>query len=218
MSLVIAYRDKTNGMYYIAGDSAISIGNGGKNVLGPHSKKVFRAYNHPDILVGIVGDFRYCPLFANADLFEGYDQTFSEADEYRFIHNVVSLRLLKTINDDGRIDAVKDHDRYSFEALIVTKNGIYDIDKDFSVATYDTDYAAIGLGWVTANAILHVMNEYEEDTVKKIASAMQASIKYLDGIDYPIHIFTEAFSHDYDKRAELVLRNIASTIFVDETK
>ena len=218
MSLVIAYRDKTNGMYYLAGDSSISIGNGGKNVLGPRSKKVFRAYNHPDILVGIVGDFRYCPLFANADLFEGYDQTFSEADEYRFIHNTVSLRLLKTINEDGRIDAVKDHDRYSFEALIVTKNGIYDIDKDFSVATYDTDYAAIGLGWVTASAILHVMNEYEEDTVKKIVSAMQASIKYLDGIDYPIHIFTEAFSHDYDKRAELVLRNITSTVFIDETK
>ena len=218
MSLVIAYRDKTNGMYYLAGDSSISIGNGGKNVLGPRSKKVFRAYNHPDILVGIVGDFRYCPLFANADLFEGYDQTFSEADEYRFIHNTVSLRLLKTINEDGRIDAVKDHDRYSFEALIVTKNGIYDIDKDFSVATYDADYAAIGLGWTTADAILYVMNKYEEGTIKKIASAMQASIKYLDGIDYPIHIFTEAFSHDYDKRAELVLRNAASTFIIDETK
>ena len=218
MSLVIAYRDETNGMYYLAGDSSISIGNGGKNVLGPRSKKVFRAYNHPDILVGIVGDFRYCPLFANADLFEGYDQTFSEADEYRFIHNTVSLRLLKTINEDGRIDAVKDHDRYSFEALIVTKNGIYDIDKDFSVATYDADYAAIGLGWTTADAILYVMNKYEEGTIKKIASAMQASIKYLDGIDYPIHIFTEAFSHDYDKRAELVLRNAASTFIIDETK
>ena len=218
MSLVIAYCDKKNGMYYLAGDSSISIGNRGKNVLGPRSKKVFRAYNHPDILVGVVGDFRYCPLFANADLFEGYDQTFSEADEYRFIHNTVSPRLLKTINEDGRIDAVKDHDRYSFEALIVTKNGIYDIDKDFSVATYDTDYVAIGLGWVTADAILHVMNKYEEDTVKKIALAMQASIKYLDGIDYPIHIFTEAFSHDCDKRAELVLRNTASTLIIDETK
>ena len=68
MSLVIAYRDKTNGMYYIAGDSAISIGNTGKNVLGSRIKKVFRAYNHPDILIGVVGDFRYCPLFANADL------------------------------------------------------------------------------------------------------------------------------------------------------
>ena len=218
MSLVIAYRDKTNGMYYIAGDSSISIGNAGKNVLGPNSKKVFRAYNHPDILVGIVGDFRYCPLFANADLFEGYDQTFSEADEYRFMYNTVSPRLLKTINDDNRIEAVKDHDRYSFEALIVTKNGIYDIDKDFSVATYEDDYAATGIGWTTANAILYVMNEYEEDTVKKIASAMQASIKYLDGINYPIHIFTEAFSHDYDKRTELVLRNTTSTFIIDETK
>lgn len=218
MSLVIAYRDKTNGMYYIAGDSAISIGNGGKNVLGPHNKKVFRAYNHPDILIGVVGDFRYCPLFANADLFEGYDQTFSEADEYRFIHNVVSPRLLKTINEDGRIDAVKDHDRYSFEALIVTKNGIYDIDKDFSAATYEGEYAAIVAGWITADAILYAMDDYEEDTIKKITSAMQASIEYIDGINYPIHIFTEAFSHDYDKRTDLVLRNTTSTFIIDETK
>lgn len=206
MSLVIAYRDETNGMYYIAGDSAVSIGNGGKNVLGPRTKKVFRAYNHPDILVGIVGDFRYSPLFANADLFEGYDQTFSEADEYRFIYNTVSPRLLKTINDDARIEAVKDHDEYNFGALIVTKNGIYDIDRDFSVATYEDEYAAIGVGRITAGAILHVMNDYEKDTIKKITSAMQASIKYIEGINYPIHIFTEAFSHDLDKRKELVMR------------
>ena len=218
MSLVIAYRDKTNGMYYISGDSSVSIGSGGKNVLGPRNKKVFRAYNHPDILVGVVGAFRYCPLFANADLFEGYDQAFSEADEYQFMYNVVSPRLLKTINDDARIDALRDRDRYDFEILIVTKNGIYDIDKDFSVVTYDADYAAVGVGWVTANAILHVMNKYEEGAVKKITLAMQASIKYLDGISYPIHIFTEAFSHDYDKRAELVLRNAASTFIIDETK
>ena len=218
MSLVIAYRDKTNGMYYIAGDSAVSIGNGGKNVLGPRSKKVFRAYNHPDILVGVVGDFRYCPLFANADLFEGYDQTFSEADEYRFMYNTVSPRLLETINNDARIEAVKNHDEYNFEVLIVTKNGIYDIDKDFSVATYEDEYAAIGIGRVTAGAILHVMNKYEEGTVKKITLTMQASIKYIDSIDYPIHIFTEAFSHDHDKRAELVLRNAASTFIIDETK
>lgn len=216
MSLVIAYRDKTNGMYYIAGDSAVSIGSAGKNVLGPCSKKVFREYNHPDILIGVVGDFRYCPLFANADLFEGYDQAFSEADEYRFMHNTVSPRLFKTINDDARIEAVKDNDKYyNFEALIVTKNGIYDIDKDFSVATYDTDHAAIGVGRITADAILHVMDKYEEDTVKKITLAMQASIKYIDGINYPIHIFTEAFSHDYDKCTELVVRNIASTIVID---
>ena len=218
MSLVIAYRDKTNGMYYIAGDSAVSIGNGGKNVLGPRSKKVFRAYNHPDILVGVVGDFRYCPLFANADLFEGYDQTFSEADEYRFMYNTVSPRLLETINNDARIEAVKNHDEYNFEVLIVTKNGIYDIDKDFSVATYEDEYAAIGIGRVTAGAILHVMNKYEEGTIKKITLTMQASIKYIDSIDYPIHIFTEAFSHDHDKRAELVLRNAASTFIIDETK
>ena len=216
MSLVIAYRDKTNGMYYIAGDSAVSIGNAGKNVLGPCSKKVFRAYNHPDILVGIVGDFRYSPLFANADLFEGYDQTFSEADEYRFMHNIVSPRFFKTINNDARIEAVKDNDKYyNFEALIVTKNGIYDIDKDFSVATYDTDHVAIGVGRITADAILHVMDKYEEDTIKKITLAMQASIKYIDSINYPIHIFTEAFSHDYDKCTELVVRNIASTIVID---
>lgn len=206
MSLVIAYRDETNGMYYIAGDSAVSIGNGGKNVLGPRTKKVFRAYNHPDILVGVVGDFRYSPLFANADLFEGYDQTFSEADEYRFMYNTVSPRLLKTINDDARIEAVKDHDEYNFGALIVTKNGIYDIDRDFSVATYEDEYAAIGVGRITAGAILHVMNDYEKDTIKKITSAMQASIKYIEGINYPIHIFTEAFSHDLDKRKELVMR------------
>ena len=219
MSLVIAYRDKTNGMYYIAGDSAVSIGNGGKNVLGPRSKKVFRAYNHPDILVGVVGDFRYCPLFANADLFEGYDQTFSEADEYRFMYNTVSPRLLETIINDARIEAVKDSDKYyNFGVLIVTKNGIYDIDKDFSVATYEDEYAAIGIGRVTAGAILHVMNKYEEGTIKKINLTMQASIKYIDSIDYPIHIFTEAFSHDHDKRAELVLRNAASTFIIDETK
>ena len=218
MSLVIAYRDKTNGMYYIAGDSSISIGSAGKNVLGLRNKKVFRAYNHPDILVGIVGDFRYCPLFANADLFEGYDQTFSEADEYRFMYNTVSPRLLETINNDARIEAVKNHDEYNFEVLIVTKNGIYDIDKDFSVATYEDEYAAIGIGRVTAGAILHVMNKYEEGTVKKITLTMQASIKYIDSIDYPIHIFTEAFSHDHDKRAELVLRNAASTFIIDETK
>ena len=206
MSLVIAYRDETNGMYYIAGDSAVSIGNGGKNVLGPRTKKVFRAYNHPDILVGIVGDFRYSSLFANADLFEGYDPTFSEADEYRFMYNTVSPRLLKTINDDARIEAVKDHDEYNFGALIVTKNGIYDIDRDFSVATYEDEYAAIGVGRITAGAILHVMNDYEKDTIKKITSAMQASIKYIEGVNYPIHIFTEAFSHDLDKRKELVMR------------
>ena len=218
MSLVIAYRDETNGMYYIAGDSAVSIGNGGKNVLGPRTKKVFRAYNHPDILVGIVGDFRYSPLFANADLFEGYDQTFSEADEYRFMYNTVSPRLLKTINDDARIEAVKDHDAYNFGALIVTKNGIYDIDRDFSVATYEDEYAAIGVGRITAGAVLYVMDDYEEDVIKKITSAMQASIEYIDGINYPIHIFTEAFSHDYDKRTELVLRNTTSTFIIDETK
>jgi len=204
MSLVIAYCDKKNGMYYLAGDSAISIGEAGKNALGSHSKKVFRAYNHPDILVGIVGNFRYCPLFANADLFEGYDMNFSEEDEYRFMHNTVSPRLLKTINDDARFE--KDHNKYSFEALIITKNGIYDIDKDFSVATYEDEYAAIGAGWITADAILHVMNDYEKDTIKKITSAMSASIKYIDGINYPIHIFTEAFSHDLDKRTELVMK------------
>ena len=216
MSLVIGYRDKTNGMYYIAGDSSISFGiDGVKNVLGPRNKKVFRAYNHPDILVGVVGAFRFHSLFANADLFEGYDQTFSEADEYQFMYNTVSRRLLKTINDDARIDALRDRDKYDFEMLIVTKNGIYDIGKDFSVVTYDADYAAVGVGWVTANAILHVMNKYEEDAIKKITLAMQASIKYLDGIDYPIHIFTEAFSHDYDKCTELVVRNIASTIVID---
>lgn len=208
MSLVIAYCDKKNGMYYLAGDSAISIGNAGKNALGSLSKKVFRAYNHPEILMGVVGDFRYCPLFANADLFEGYDMNFSEEDEYRFMYNTVSPRLLKTITEDGRIDAVKDHDRYNFEALIVTKNGIYDIDKDFSVATYEDEYAAIGVGLITADAILHVMNEYERDTVKRITSAMQASIKYIDGINYPIHIFTEAFSHDPYKSTELVMKNI----------
>ena len=218
MSLVIAYRDETNGMYYIAGDSAVSIGNGGKNVLGPRTKKVFRAYNHPDILVGIVGDFRYSPLFANADLFEGYDQTFSEADEYRFMYNTVSPRLLKTINDDARIEAVKDHDAYNFGVLIVTKNGIYDIDRDFSVATYEDEYAVIGVGRITASAVLYVMDDYEEDVIKKITSAMQASIEYIDGINYPIHIFTEAFSHDYDKRKDLVLRNTTSTFIIDETK
>ena len=62
------------------------------------------------------------------------------------------------------------------------------------------------------------MNKYEEGTVKKITLTMQASIKYIDSIDYPIHIFTEAFSHDHDKRAELVLRNAASTFIIDETK
>lgn len=206
MSLVIAYCDKKNGMYYLAGDSAISIGNAGKNALGSRSKKVFRAYNHPEILMGVVGDFRYCPMFANADLFEGYDMNFSEEDEYRFMYNTVSPRLLKTITEDGRIDAVKDHDRYNFEALIVTKNGIYDIDKDFSVATYEDKYAAIGVGMITADAILHVMNDYEKDTIKKITSAMSAAIKYIDGINYPIHIFTEAFSHDLDKRTELVMK------------
>lgn len=208
MSLVIAYCDKKNGMYYIAGDSAISIGEAGKNALGPCSKKVFRAYNHPEILMGVVGDFRYCPLFANADIFEGYDMNFSEEDEYQFMHNTVSPRLLKTINEDGRIDAVKDHDRYNFEALIVTKNGIYDIDKDFSVATYEDEYAAIGIGRITADAILHVMNDYEKDTVKRITSAMQATIKYIDGINYPIHIFTEAISHDPYKRTEMVMKHI----------
>ena len=213
MSLVIAYRDKTNGMYYIAGDSSISFGNGVKNVLGSRNKKVFRAYNHPDILVGVVGDFRYRPLFENADLFEGYDQTFSEADEYWFMYNVVSPKLLETINDDPRIDALKDRDKYGFEILIVTKNGIYDIDKDFAVVTYDTDYAAIGVGWATSNAILHVMNEYEKDTVKKITSAMQASIKYFDGIEYPINIVTEAFSHDCNKRRELEFRKTTSTFY-----
>lgn len=218
MSLLIAYRDKTNGMYYLAGDSSVTYGNGGKNVLGPSSKKVFRAYKHPDILVGVVGDFRYCSLFANADLFEGYDPTFGEEAEYQFMYNTVSSRLLETINGDARIEAMKDHDKYNFEALIVTENGIYDIDKDFSVSTYDTNYAAIGVGWLTANAILHVMNEYEKDTVKKITSTMRASIKYYDGITYPIHIFTEAFSHDYDKCTELVVRNIASTIVIDESK
>lgn len=218
MSLVIAYCDKKNGMYYLAGDSAISIGEAGKNALGSRSKKVFRAYNHPEILMGIVGDFRYCPLFANADLFEGYDVNFSEEDEYQFMHNTVSPRLLKTINEDGRIDAVKDHDRYNFEALIVTKNGIYDIDKDFSVATYEDEYAAIGVGRITADAILHVMNDYEEDTIKKITSAMSAAIKYIEGINYPIHIFTEAFSHDLDKCAELVTKKYESVIIIDETK
>lgn len=153
-----------------------------------------------------MGDFRYSPLFANADLFEGYDPTFSEADEYRFMYNTVSPRLLKTINDDARIEAVKDHDEYNFGALIVTKNGIYDIDRDFSVATYEDEYAAIGVGRITAGAILHVMNDYEKDTIKKITSAMQASIKYIEGVNYPIHIFTEAFSHDLDKRKELVMR------------
>lgn len=206
MSLVIAYRDKTNGMYYIEGDSSISFGNGSKNVLGPYSKKVFRVYNHPDILIGVVGDFRYRPLFENTDLFEGYDQTFSEADEYWFMYDVVSPRLLETINDDARIDALKDRDKYGFEALIVTKNGIYDIDKDFSVATYEDEYAAIGAGWITADAILHVMNDYEKDTIKKITSAMRASIKYIEGINYPIYILTEAFSHDLDKRKELVMK------------
>ena len=218
MSLVIAYRDKTNGMYYIAGDSAVSIGNTGKNVLGSRIKKLFRAYNHPDILVGVVGDFRYCPLFANADLFDGYDQTFSEADEYRFMYNTVSPRLLKTINEDGRISAVKDCDSYNFGVLIVTKNGIYDIDRDFSVATYEDEYAVIGVGRITASAVLYVMDDYEEDVIKKITSAMQASIEYIDGINYPIHIFTEAFSHDYDKRKDLVLRNTTSTFIIDETK
>lgn len=206
MSLVIGYCDKKNGMYYIAGDSAISIGEAGKNALGSRSKKVFRAYNHPEILMGVVGDFRYCPMFANADLFEGYDMNFSEEDEYRFMYNTVSPRLLKTITEDGRIDAVKDHDRYNFETLIVTKNGIYDIDKDFSVATYEDKYAAIGVGRITADAILHVMNDYEKDIIKKITSAMSAAIKYIDGINYPIHIFTEAFSHDLDKRTELVMK------------
>lgn len=218
MSLVIAYCDKKNGMYYLAGDSAISFGNAGKNALGSRSKKVFRAYNHPEILMGVVGDFRYCPLFANADLFEGYDMNFSEADEYQFMHNTVSPRLLKTINDDGRFEALKDHDKYSFEALIVTKNGIYDIDKDFSVATYEDEYAAIGAGWITADAILHVMNDYEKDTIKKIISAMSASIKYIDGINYPIHIFTEAFSHDLDKCTELVTKKYEAVIIIDETK
>lgn len=206
MSLVIGYCDKKNGMYYIAGDSAISIGEAGKNALGSRSKKVFRAYNHPEILMGVVGDFRYCPMFSNADLFEGYDMNFSEEDEYRFMYNTVSPRLLKTITEDGRIDAVKDHDRYNFGTLIVTKNGIYDIDRDFSVATYEDKYAAIGVGRITADAILHVMNDYEKDTIKKITSAMSAAIKYIDGINYPIHIFTEAFSHDLDKRTELVMK------------
>lgn len=206
MGLVIAYCDKKNEMYYLAGDSATSIGNVGKITLGSCSKKVFRAYNHPEILMGVVGDFRYCPLFANADLFDGYDMNFSEADEYRFMYNTVSPRLLKTINEDSRIDAMKDRDRYSFEALIVTKNGIYDIDKDFSVATYEDEYAAIGAGWMTADAVLHVMNNYEKDTIKKITSAMQASIKYIEGINYPIHIFTEAFSHDLGERKELVMK------------
>lgn len=206
MSLVIAYCDKKNEMYYLAGDSALSIGNAGKNVLGPCSKKVFRAYNHPDILIGVVGEFRYCPLFENADLFEGYDMNFSEADEYRFMHNTVSPRLFKMITEDGRIDAVKDRDGYRFEALVVTKNGIYDIDRDFSVATFEDEYAAIGAGWMTADAILHVMNDYEKDTIKKITSAMQASIKYVEGINYPIHIFTEAFSHDLGERKELVMK------------
>lgn len=206
MSLVIGYCDKKNGMYYLAGDSAISIGNAGKNALGSRSKKVFRAYNHPEILMGVVGDFRYCPMFANADLFEGYDINFSEEDEYRFMYNTVSPRLLKTITEDGRIDAVKDHDGYNFGTLIVTKNGIYDIDKDFSVATYEDKYAAIGVGRITADAIIHVMNDYEKDTIKKITSAMSAAIKYIEGINYPIHIFTEAFSHDLDKRTELVMK------------
>lgn len=206
MSLVIAYCDKKNGMYYLAGDSAISIGEAGKNALGSRSKKVFRAYNHPEILMGVVGDFRYCPMFANADLFEGYDMNFSEEDEYRFMYNTVSPRLLKTITEDGRIDAVKDHDRYNFGTLIVTKNGIYDIDRDFSVATYEDKYAAIGVGRITADAILHVMNDYEKDTIKKITLAMSAAIKYIDGINYPIHIFTESFSHDLDKRTELVMK------------
>lgn len=38
MSLVIAYRDETNGMYYIAGDSAVSIGNGKECSGTPHQK------------------------------------------------------------------------------------------------------------------------------------------------------------------------------------
>ena len=84
--------------------------------------------------------------------------------------------------------------------------------------SYEDEYAVIGVGRITASAVLYVMGDYEEDTIKKITSAMQASIEYIDGINYPIHIFTEAFSHDYDKRKDLVLRNTTSTFIIEETK
>ena len=191
MSFVIAYRDETNGMYYIAGDSAVSIGNGGKNVLGPRTKKVFRAYNHPDILVGIVGDFRYSPLFANADLFEGLkssenlDHMFMVKNAVPRVHELFGNCWTGESNNGANV-------------IIVTPHALFEIQPDYSVISPSTNYTTVGIGMPYAMSSLYTSDihprivsydEYLDKCSKRIeediTAAMKCAEKYVVGVHAP---------------------------------
>lgn len=189
MSLIVGYIDKQNNMYYIAGDSAITLSEYTKNTLS--NNKVFRAKDHPEILVGIVGDFKYVGLFTNSPIFDGYDPNFTKQDEQAFMVDVVSRRIYKCIRDDERFNL--NNEKPQFQMLVVTKNAIYDFDNDFSVATYTDPWASIGSGWFCASTALYAMQNYEAQIPMKLTIAIYGTSKYISGISMPIDILSEPF-------------------------
>lgn len=189
MSLIVGYIDEKNKMYYIAGDSAITLSEYTKNTLS--NNKVFRAKDHPEILVGVVGDFKYVGLFANAPLFDGYDPNFTKQDEQVFMADVVSRRMHKCIRDDDRFNL--NGEKPQFQMLVVTKNAIYDLDNDFSAATYTDPWASIGSGWFCASTALYAMQNYEAQIPVKLTIAIYGTSKYITGISAPIDILSEPF-------------------------
>lgn len=199
MSLIVGYIDKQNKMYYIAGDSAVSVTDAQKNVLSTH--KVFRDEKHPEVLFGVVGEFKYCNIISSANLFDDYDENLGPKEEYNYMANIVAARLHNVISNDFRCS---DDKEYQFEMLVVTKHNIYDFDNDFAVATYVDSWASLGCAWPCVNAVMcATQNCY--DAIERITIAAYASARYIDGISCPLDILIESFDHDKNAREDFVV-------------
>ena len=198
MSLIVGYIDEQNEMYYIAGDSAINITDDQKNVISTH--KVFRDEKHPEVLFGVVGDYKYCNIISSANLFDDYDENLGPKEEYNYMANTVISRIHNMITNDFRC---RDDKQYQFEMIVVTKHNIYDFDNDFTVATYVDSWASLGCAWPCANAVMYAtQNCY--DAIKRITIAAHASARYINGISFPLNILIESFDHDENTREDII--------------
>lgn len=124
--------------------------------------------------------------------------------------------LAECIRDDDRFNL--NGEKPQFQMLVVTKNAIYDLDRDFSVATYTDPWASIGSGWFCASTALYAMQNYEAQIPVKLTIAIYGTSKYISGISAPIDILTEPFEFSVETKKKRVDATVNEKIVLTDNE
>jgi ATP-dependent protease HslVU (ClpYQ) peptidase subunit len=170
MTLVIGLKDKDR--VWMGADSFSSTSFHGKAVYG---KKIFKPKDNNNVLIGICGSHRH------QDLLQFTDGIFNKVDMYE--NKVIDREYLVTkvvpniskVFRDNKCEYVENGESYGGSFIFGFKDGLYELQSDYSILESMNDYLCIGSGMYHADGAMEATKGLNLEPVERLKLALQAT-------------------------------------------